>query len=134
MTSYYARNREKVLAYQKKYREEKREEVNLSKRVRRKALKLHNPTQYEKEKILSRNRCIKNKYGISAEEGLRLRNSQCEICGKLPDEKVNFIDHCHTTGKVRGSLCIRCNGLIAAFEQGSEWEQKAKEYLAKYSE
>lgn len=37
-------------------------------------------------------------------------NNSCEICKKIfkskPDAKI---DHCHTTGKVRGILCGHCN-------------------------
>ena len=37
----------------------------------------------------------------------------CKVCGKslvVPESKSNYhIDHCHTTGKVRGLLCGNCN-------------------------
>ena len=59
---------------------------------------------------------IAKTFGITADDYYRMLEEQggvCAICGS--DEprgrsKVKFsIDHCHTTGKVRGLLCGPCN-------------------------
>ena len=63
---------------------------------------------------------IKRTYGISWEEYLGLfskQRGQCGICKitlstHLEEDnqhEVAHIDHCHTTGKIRGLLCNKCN-------------------------
>lgn len=80
--------------------------------------------QENKESILEKNRVsyYKNKYGISREE---LGNC-CEICHK---EEDLVIDHCHTTGKVRGLLCRQCNAGIGLLKDNIELIKRAWEYL-----
>ena len=36
----------------------------------------------------------------------------CAICKKPPGKKMLSVDHCHTTGKIRGLLCTRCNSML----------------------
>lgn len=45
---------------------------------------------------------------------LESQNYCCGICGKHQDEfKLGlFVDHDHSTGVVRGLLCVRCNALL----------------------
>ena len=56
---------------------------------------------------------IKSNYGITVDEYfelLNLQNGRCAVCKKLPDaNKKLSVDHCHTTGRVRGLLCYKCN-------------------------
>jgi hypothetical protein len=61
---------------------------------------------------------------------LKACNGVCEICGK-PDPKLRplFVDHCHTTLKVRGLLCMKCNTGLGWYE--SVVGAKVEEYLAK---
>jgi hypothetical protein len=59
-------------------------------------------------------RRIKRTYGITWEERETLLKSQegcCAICKKLESQFKSrlAIDHCHTTGRIRGLLCVRCN-------------------------
>ena len=68
---------------------------------------------------------LKRKYGISLKEHKDLYESQngtCAICF-VPEEHASrgklFIDHCHTTGKVRGLLCHSCNSMLG-YAQDSE--------------
>jgi Recombination endonuclease VII len=54
---------------------------------------------------------LQRRYGISREEYAALLARQggvCAICGK-PAEKTLCVDHCHSTGKIRGLLCRKCN-------------------------
>lgn len=55
-----------------------------------------------------------------------LKNKQCEMCGSA--EKL-CLDHNHTTGKIRGCLCDRCNRGLGVFNDNSDLLQKAVQYL-----
>lgn len=69
------------------------------------------------------------RYGLSEKEVGELLDKQCgkcAICGAEP--KRVCVDHDHSTGKVRGILCHRCNILIGGWDD-SEWKKKALEYL-----
>jgi hypothetical protein len=65
-------------------------------------------------------------------------NGQCEICKKplgLHGTKLRnskntaCIDHCHTTGKVRGVLCFNCNSALGHFSDDTETIKIAINYL-----
>jgi hypothetical protein len=64
------------------------------------------------------------------QEMLFKQNNSCAICGGPPDTrwKKLAVDHCHSTGKVRGLLCMVCNTMLGRFERNKE---KIMEYLAK---
>lgn len=83
---------------------------------------------------------IKRRYGVTTEDYDRMlsdQNGGCKLCGKPPAMTSQitlrlFIDHCHTTGKVRGLLCARCNTGLGFVDQ-SEWLSKALEYREAHS-
>lgn len=62
---------------------------------------------------------------------LALQNNKCAICSKTPQElgRRLVVDHCHTTGKIRGLLCRVCNTSIGALGDNIEGLQKAINYL-----
>jgi hypothetical protein len=80
---------------------------------------------------------LQKRYGISEADVagmLAAQRKRCAICGRVL--KLH-IDHCHKTGKVRGMLCLRCNGSLAWVEQllrqqKSEWFKQAMRYLGAY--
>lgn len=47
-----------------------------------------------------------------------IQNGRCSICNILEIESgiVLNVDHCHTTGKVRGLLCRNCNTSLGLLE------------------
>ena len=51
----------------------------------------------------------------------------CEIC-KQPSTLLE-VDHCHSTGKVRGLLCNRCNKALGMFKDDISNFQNAITYL-----
>lgn len=58
-------------------------------------------------------------YGLSAEDFTRLlkeQNGRCGICSGPLKDKLN-VDHCHTSGQVRGLLCTQCNLLLGLLER-----------------
>lgn len=83
---------------------------------------------------------LKRRYGISEEEYLTFiqkQNNLCAICGcletaldfKLKLPKALAVDHCHTTGKVRGLLCSKCNTGLGNFKDNITYLEKAIKYL-----
>lgn len=72
-------------------------------------------------------------YGITGDEYRAMLNDQngvCKICsGSNWNEKFLYVDHCHSTGKVRGILCSNCNMGIGLFQDNITLMQKAIEYL-----
>jgi hypothetical protein len=73
------------------------------------------------------------KYGVTKEFLIELYQKQegkCKICGEKPSTQRGLhIDHCHTTGSVRGLLCHGCNVGIGAMKENPEILSKAIEYL-----
>lgn len=80
--------------------------------------------------------CLQNKNGhpdyrrLAQEHGER-----CKICGVGVGHGDNYrlaVDHCHTTGKIRGLLCNRCNRGIGFLQDDIQILEKAIEYLRSY--
>ena len=103
--------------------------------------KAYNKAYYKanKEKINAEGRRshLKNKYGITVEqydEMVEVREGKCDICGGTETHhrsgRMN-VDHCHTTGKVRGLLCFRCNTFLGATKDSIDILKKAILYLEK---
>lgn len=81
------------------------------------------------------------KYGISLEEYLALHETQkglCAACGNPPISKPGpgqgkhpelVVDHCHTSGKVRGLLCDPCNRAAGCVGDDPERLRKLALYL-----
>lgn len=71
---------------------------------------------------------IRTTYGITIEEYDRLReeqNHRCKICGTDRAARMHTdyswrVDHCHTTGKVRGLLCHNCNIAMGLLHENTE--------------
>jgi len=80
-------------------------------------------------------RHIKAKFGITEDVYHELyanQNGRCAICGtEDPSSKHGFfsIDHCHTTGKIRGLLCQHCNKGLGMFRESAKSLQEAVAYL-----
>jgi hypothetical protein len=78
-------------------------------------------------------------YGITALEYNTLFQKQegvCAICGtSTPTLNHNetrpnlYVDHCHTSGAVRGLLCGKCNSGLGQFNDNPELLQAAITYL-----
>ncbi|MCJ8163147.1 endonuclease domain-containing protein [Acinetobacter zhairhuonensis] len=77
-----------------------------------------------KEPEVLRQNWERSVYGVAKED---FNYSHCAICGST---KRLSIDHCHTTGDVRGLLCNKCNFGISYFSDDVSLLQKAIEYLS----
>jgi hypothetical protein len=81
---------------------------------------------------------LKRNYKITLEMWYDLFDKQCSLCAicKEPGFKIDpnsknllVVDHCHTTGRVRGLLCHNCNRALGLFKDDKERLLKAVEYL-----
>jgi hypothetical protein len=75
-----------------------------------------------------------DRYGITKEmfnEMLNGQSGRCAICEIGIDEQSSHIDHCHTTGKVRGVLCEKCNKGLGQFDDNVNYLKNAIKYLTK---
>lgn len=73
-------------------------------------------------------RCRARRYRIGKpqwEKLLQDQNMTCALCDRNPE----VIDHCHSTGKVRGLLCNKCNTLIKLLDMGNEIIEKCVNYV-----
>jgi len=75
------------------------------------------------------------KYGLTKEAYVTLVQNCgdiCPICGRefgVTAYTKPVIDHCHTSGKVRGLICRQCNIGLGAFKDNIKSMKNAIEYL-----
>lgn len=130
---FYAANRDKILAQAKEYRVTNRDKILAQRKEYYSA---------NRDKVLARGReyhaakrenRMAEKYGVSKEQLALMEEKQgglCAICGKANRSYRRLcIDHCHTSGKVRGLLCDGCNTGLGAFKDSPELLNRAISYL-----
>ena len=86
----------------------------------------------KKNPQVGRKHHLKKNYGITPEDFDRMMEEQdgkCALCGVEPQSKALHVDHCHTTGKVRGLLCGGCNRVLGFLEARPGWHLAAQQYL-----
>lgn len=83
-----------------------------------------------------KNYMLKRAYGITLDQYKKLcddQNNKCRICKK--EQKIStfkkglVVDHCHSTGKVRGLLCSPCNTALGLFYDDISVLKSAVSYL-----
>ena len=81
---------------------------------------------------------VYNTYGIPLEQYDKMLQDQdhrCAICNgvgfrmRKETRSTLCVDHCHTTGRVRGMLCHNCNRALGLFQDNTEFLLKAVRYL-----
>ena len=83
----------------------------------------------------SRVHALRTKYGIDEfiyQEMFDKQDGKCAICGTTdpgPRRTKFAVDHCHSTGKVRGLLCTDCNTSLGKFNDEIERLKAAIAYL-----
>ncbi len=108
---YYLKNKEKRLAYDKKYKKDHPESKE-KRRIRR----------FRYELIIT-----KEEY----DDLLKIQNNVCAICKKVDSKKSLAIDHNHKTGKIRGLLCEGCNIGLGGFKDDILLLSQSIKYLKK---
>ena len=100
-----------------------------------------------KRRQKQRSYTVRKKYGVPMEfleELLAKQNENCAICCRhwrdcTPAKHSKYdmvflqylyVDHCHTTGRIRGLLCNNCNVGIAMLDENLERFDAAKRYLS----
>lgn len=78
-----------------------------------------------------RNLRRRRRYGISAEDFDRLFVEQGGVCAVCRIKPPVDVDHCHSTGAVRGLLCRGCNVGLGQLGDSVEGLQRAIDYLRK---
>ena len=103
----------------------------------KKCMSIHNKERYStpEHKQKARKWSYKRRYGITPTDYdlmLSDQNGVCKICGSKDSKKGDhrfMVDHCHTTGKVRGLLCGPCNSAIGLLGDNISTLQNAINYL-----
>ena len=134
-----SRNRDGLSCYCKSCTSERNSAYHFAHREKKIALSANwyreNPSKNKNSRLLKR-------YGITLEQYNQMSSSQngvCAICqeaetskdksGKIRDLAV---DHCHSTGKVRGLLCNRCNHGIGKLRDSIDVLLDAAAYIQKH--
>lgn len=80
---------------------------------------------------------LRTKYGIGSTEYdalLTKQDGKCAICGttkpKTKGGEYFVVDHCHSTGKVRGLLCVPCNLALGYVQDDPAILRSAITYLS----
>lgn len=105
--------------------------------------KLENPEKYQaaqdklkdRRSTYYRNSDLRRHFGMEPDQYHDLLDQQggvCAICSQPETRKGRrylAVDHCHTTGKIRGLLCANCNCAIGHFKDSTEILNNAIKYL-----
>jgi len=133
----------KIKEYNKQYHLNHQEEVRIRHKIRydlkREEIIQISMDYKKKHPKKVRNDKLKQNYGITLEDYNMMLSNQhdcCAICKKHKDDlKVILgVDHNHTTGKVRGLLCNKCNIALGGFNDNIELLNNAISYLIKFKE
>ena len=83
---------------------------------------------YQREKY---DKCRYNLLPDQKEAIMKRQEGRCAICGYRFGQKTGdmHIDHCHTSGEVRGFLCDLCNRGLGYFKDSAVALKRAAEYL-----
>lgn len=114
-------------AWKAEYRQKNREAELAKDRERSRRWRARNDKSEQTRRLL---------YGMSPgqyDQMLADQGGVCAICGKAPtgtgSRSKLRVDHCHTSGRVRGLLCNSCNLAVGNFRDDPEIMRKAIEYL-----
>ena len=116
---YRLENKDKIKEYDKQYRFKNKDKAK----------------KYQKEYNL------KTKYNLTPDQYNKMlsdQNNSCKVCNIKFNINIKMItphvDHCHTTGKIRGLLCMNCNTSLGFLKEDTKIMQKLIEYVKEHNE
>lgn len=133
-------------AHKKKFREEN---IDYVREQKRKSYFKHRDSILERQRtsVSKKEKRRENSllmYGLTRDDYNNMRQQQgfrCLICNiheeetkrgpSKSSETALHVDHCHTTNKVRGLLCINCNTMLGKVKDNVGILKSAIEYLEK---
>lgn len=92
---------------------------------------------------LEKARALRDSFGLSLKQYQEMhdrQNGKCAICDQPETQsrggkvKALAVDHCHTTGRIRGLLCCDCNQGIGKLKDDLIIIRRAADYLDKHSD
>jgi hypothetical protein len=89
---------------------------------------------YEQNPTYRRDYRLKTKYGIEFSAVLAFlakQKNRCAGCGREFGELKMCVDHCHSTGKVRGLLCDCCNRALGMMREDPKAIRKLASYIVR---
>jgi hypothetical protein len=120
--AWYAANKDRAAGYRRKYRATHPEKF----------------TGYEKSRARSaeykRRKHFRERYGCTPEykaDLLSLQGGACAICSKdiSDNTRSQHLDHCHSTGTIRGVLCGLCNTALGMAKDNPATLRAMADYL-----
>lgn len=131
---YYLKNKEKYITRENssEYKERRKKYYLENKQKFKEWNKAYNSGEIGVNR--RRDKTFQRKYGITLEDYntiLKKQNHCCKICNKAEVEHRGplKLDHCHSTGKIRGLLCDHCNRGLGYFLDNIQSLQSAINYL-----
>jgi hypothetical protein len=123
---YYQKNKDKIKAQQREYYKKNRDKI-----IKRTAQWQRD--NHQRASAIWKKSELRRKYGITLEDWFKLYNTQkglCAICSEgFINRRAAHVDHDHTTNKVRGLLCRRCNTMLGFARDDLLILQNAMDYL-----
>jgi hypothetical protein len=106
---------------------------------RRKANAIAHQARYSPNK--RRDQHLLKKYNINQAAYILMlikQDSKCAICGNADNGRVTdqffVVDHCHSTGLIRGLLCHPCNTALGGFRDNVNSLRNAIDYLERFDD
>lgn len=72
---------------------------------------------------------LRSRFGITLAQYNELSDRQGGVCAVCRQPAVLAVDHCHTTGRIRGLLCMPCNTAIGQFRDDPGLLRAAATYV-----
>jgi hypothetical protein len=118
---------------QKQYSKNHKAKYPNSSKLKQDRFKKNNPGR---QSMLYRKYMLK-RYNLTLEDYEKMLKEQNECCAICKNhcslsQRSLHVDHCHSTGKVRGLLCSKCNKGLGMYLDNTLFLENAIKYLNKF--